>query len=596
MPLSIADASLRNAYGKLSARKPSGLDDLLPLLATLTDRAGLTQTDGLTMLNEAVSRAQQLALVKEGLSANEHKDIEAILDDGTKKLTADARKFLEQLVGRTPQNPTSGAVQVSEFARAGAKQVTISGAATKDSTIEVINLSTIPTKRLHDDNTFALGKTGADGAFSAKMDARAGDWLRMRTRTNTGKESDWVLVRVEGAGTDTRNAEVNLLRMELTALPNGQVALANNNSSRPISEPFATLRFINERTKKVTDLKMDDTGRFPADSKLPGKEGDTYTVAATDGINNKNFKDVVGKVQVATEGGGGVLADPLPHKDDRKPDGSSRYSLGTFTGPLFKSGAKASDVMQGNIGNCYLPAAAAALAHVRPGLLEQNIRKPTPADRKQVNEDRKARGEPALPKDAKFYVVEFAHDRDGFYGKHLEAVDADFFVRGTGGPVYGAATGSQEPGSMELWWPLFEKAYAQLVGGKDGYQKVGSGGSSADVFMAMLGRDWLEDTIKPNNKDAIFRLAADKLKKNLPVAIGTYSDEKNPGRFANSGVYGDHAYSVLEAFEKGGVKYLKIRNPWAESEPHPGDGKDDGIFDIKLDDVPKYFNTFWSVE
>lgn len=600
MPLPLADRSMRTAYDALSARKTHDLEGLFPLLATLCDRAGLTQTSGLTLLREAVSDTQRLALVKEGMSQRERRDIERILDAGTRKLTPKARLFLEQLVGRAPQNPTDGPVRVTSFSRAGTGKVRLEGEAGKKVSLEVINLSTIPTKRLHDDNTFSLGKTAADGSFSATLDARAGDWLRMRTRDGSGRASSWVIMRVEGAGADRRGAEVNLKRMELTALGRGKVSLVNNNSSRPISEPFATLRFVNERTGKAKDIPLDDTGRFPANTELPGGPGDSFTVAATDGTNNTDFKRIVGRVRVASAGGGGALRDPLPHKDDRRPDGSSRYGLERFTGPLFTGGAKMSDVMQGNIGNCTVPAGAAELAHVRPGLFERIIRKPTAADRAHVNEARQARGEVALPADADYYVVEFGMSPEGYFEKYLEPVDADFYVRGTGDPLYGASTNSSDPARMELWWPLFEKAYAQFLerakGRKDlSYETIGNGGSAADLFAAVLGRDWYEDTLKPSNKDACFRLMADKLRRKLPVALGTYSDEHDPGRFANSGIYGDHGYSVLEAFEKNGVKYLKLRNPWAESEPFPGDGKNDGVFDIKMDDVPKYFNTLWSV-
>ena len=46
-------------------------------------------------------------------------------------------------------------------------------------------------------------------------------------------------------------------------------------------------------------------------------------------------------------------------------------------------------------------------------------------------------------------------------------------------------------------------------------------------------------------------------------------DKGNEALFANTGVYGDHTYTVLDAYEKNGVKYVKVRNPWGESEP-PG--------------------------
>ena len=79
------------------------------------------------------------------------------------------------------------------------------------------------------------------------------------------------------------------------------------------------------------------------------------------------------------------------------------------------------------------------------------------------------------------------------------------------------------------------------------------------------------------------------------MCLGTKDDKGHAALFANTGVYGDHTYTVLDAFEKNGVKYLKVRNPWGESEP-AGNGKNDGIFDLKLDDMPKWYSVLWSVE
>ena len=72
-------------------------------------------------------------------------------------------------------------------------------------------------------------------------------------------------------------------------------------------------------------------------------------------------------------------------------------------------------------------------------------------------------------------------------------------------------------------------------------------------------------------------------------------DKGHEALFANTGVYGDHTYTVMDAFEKNGVKYIKLRNPWGESEPS-GNGKDDGIFQLKLDDMPKWYSVVWTCE
>jgi hypothetical protein len=53
-------------------------------------------------------------------------------------------------------------------------------------------------------------------------------------------------------------------------------------------------------------------------------------------------------------------------------------------------------------------------------------------------------------------------------------------------------------------------------------------------------------------------------------------------------VYAWHVYTVLGAVEEGGAKYVQLRNPWGSSEPG-ADGKNDGIFKMKLEDFTKLY-------
>ena len=116
MPLSIQDRSIKQQYTQLQTKvgtNAASLDDIKGVLATIADRAGLAQTDAKTQLANAVSTQEMMSIVKEGLSARETKDIASILDAGPVKLADDARKFLEQLIGRTPVNPPTGVVNFS---------------------------------------------------------------------------------------------------------------------------------------------------------------------------------------------------------------------------------------------------------------------------------------------------------------------------------------------------------------------------------------------------------------------------------------------------------------------------------------------------
>lgn len=574
MPVSLADRSIRGAYSYLKRTVGSGtasLDDLKGVLAAVADKAGLTMTGAKTQLENAVSVQEKLAIVKEGLSAVEKADLAHILDAGPVALSTEAKKFLEQVIGRTPVNPTNGPVNITGMTKQGSK-VLITGSAKPNVTVEALNLSAIPGMRLHDDDTFVLGKTDAAGKLQGLVELKAGDWLRVRTRDAQGNTSDWQVLRADQLGSDGREALVAMQRIELSDAGNGKIQMANNNNSRPISEPFAKLQLENERTGEKTVIDLDDTGRFNGVPKLNGKPGDRFTLAASDGRDNTSFRTKLpGFLEVPGAGGGGSgaqIADPLPHKDDRKPDGSSRYDLKRYTGPLYHNGISPNDVVQGNIGDCYLPAAAAALAHAMPDAL-----------RAMIKDDGNGK-----------FTFTFK-DAYGGRDKKIE-VDADFYSRSWGGPLYGASSNSTDPARMELWWPLFEKAYAEFCGD---YHSIGEGGCSSDVFEAVTGRVSLSEDFSVRSADRMFNVIKNKLAKKLPVCMGTKDDHGGRGDFANSGIFGDHTYTVLDAVERNGVKYLKLRNPWGESEPS-GNGANDGVFELKLSDMPKWFNVVWSLQ
>ncbi|CUA77397.1 hypothetical protein RSOLAG22IIIB_12736 [Rhizoctonia solani] len=110
----------------------------------------------------------------------------------------------------------------------------------------------------------------------------------------------------------------------------------------------------------------------------------------------------------------------------------------------------------------------------------------------------------------------------------------------------------------ETWLPLLEKAYAKLNGD---YQAI-IGGFDAEAIEALTGgistltpiKDILDvnkfwDELLNVNKDRLFGCAID----------GSRASEI-------TGLYTSHAYSVLEALEVNGKRFVRIRNPWGKSE------------------------------
>ncbi|MBL8914365.1 MAG: hypothetical protein JNM17_26910 [Archangium sp.] len=530
--------------------------NVIDVLAAVGDSSRMTADKAKTALTApGITRAQQFEIAKAGLSKDEKSDLGQLLDKSGLQMDPGAKNFLEALIGRAPLQETFGPLTITGDQKNG-----IAGVAKPGETIEAINLSTAPSGRLHLTDTMVIGTADASGKFLGTMpDVREGDMIRMRTRAADGTTSDWLTIQAKGIeASDTRNAVVNLERMDLSVA--GDSIAVKHNTGRPLSEPGATVRFTNARTNESFDVKVDDKGSLPADLKLKGRAGDEFKVAVSDGKNNTSFATVAGSIKVpggSTNITGVDLPDPKMHKDEMNADGTPKFKTERFTGPLFIDEPKPDDVRQGAIGNCYFPAAMASVAAMNPEAIKNMIKK---------NDDGT-------------YSVTFHSANSWSGGRPVEVkVDGDLYVRSFGGPIYGGSLGgSTAPDKMEMWFPIIEKAYAQWKGS---YDSIGNGGVAGQVMAEVLGRPYSYENLSAANANQMYERIKTAAASNKPMAAGTYGTDQ-ASRYTNTGVYANHAYSVLGVEEKNGEKFVKLRNPWGQSE-YGHDGKNDGFFSLPL--------------
>ena len=438
----------------------------------------------------------------------------------------------------------------------------LTGTAAPGAVIEVNNLSTLPAAGVVVDDAVEVGRADANGFFAfdvaSAVSAAAGDVLQVQVRDASGAVSSAVQLRVDASRSisDLRAALVRVDRLRIVGDTSGQTVTIEPRTRQPMTEPDAVVRFKNRRTGDSCDVVADPLGRLDKVT-LAAAPGDVITVSVSDGTGNLDFAFFDGTMTAptTTTTSAPTTPDPLAHH--------ARSYLVPLTGPLIHPTGPRFP-RQGQVGDCPVPAACAAVAAVDAQAIRDLIRPTSDGN----------------------FVVTF----HPVVGSPVEVVvDNTVWAASPSTSVVSAryGTGGRDPqsGAVESWFPLVEKAYAAWVGG---YEAVGRGTSVGKVLAELTGRSVRELWTNQNSPDVLWQAMVRARGNGQAIAAGTWPQTPT-GRasYDGSGVHANHAYSVLDVAERNGQRIVTLRNPWGTGTPVGGGP--DGVFEMKLDDFCSLF-------
>lgn len=213
---------------------------------------------------------------------------------------------------------------------------------------------------------------------------------------------------------------------------------------------------------------------------------------------------------------------------------------------LFIDGPSADDVQQGALGDCWLLASLAAVAHTQPQAIRDMI---------QPNGDGT-------------YTVTFYRDARGRFlffntGGNTETVRVNVSLpinRETGTLAYGQL-GQVREGQAEIWVALVEKAYAQARGSYGAIE----GDWPGRGMTAVTG--WQSDSIglARANRQEVIRRMREARDAGWPMVASTPATPADREGMIRLNVVANHAYTVIGVRDDGSVM---LRNPWGFN--HPG--------------------------
>jgi hypothetical protein len=334
--------------------------------------------------------------------------------------------------------------------------------------------------------------------------------------------------------------------------------LSNDSDTADLSDSTISMEMVRANPALAPGVAL------PEGTKVNGR-GRPKAAATLTGADDNSFQFGPGSWLYDANGLGQFkqLPDPALHKDDLKSATSSRKP-----GDLFAADNKLAwdNVAQGGLGDCYFAASLSAVLFAdKGGALTQNLIKPNVVSGKVVS-----------------YTATFFQASGR---KVAIEVDPDLPHDNVSGDVYYMSSTDNKPG-YEEWAPsLVEKAYAKW---HRSYNAIGNGGTAADVLYALTGKK--TKMYSPKGTAVVTAIEA-AAKAGRAQAACTFEEKGGPVDYTNTGIHGDHCYTLRGIERSGSQVFVLLRNPWGpwkNTEP-PDDGVQDGIFKLELSKFAKYY-------
>ena len=211
--------------------------------------------------------------------------------------------------------------------------------------------------------------------------------------------------------------------------------------------------------------------------------------------------------------------------------------------PLFgEYGPDESDVKQRSMGDCWLVAALASIAHYKPEVIKNMM---------QDNEDG---------------TVDVTLQRElipGVFGKETYTVKKSVFKNKDSRSIMSGSGNT-------IWAQMIEKAYSAYLGKSKqsiDYNNIyGGGGGDKDPFKVILGKEAALGFfgIGLRGEEQWFYKIKSALNKNTPLWYAM-SFLKSLKDIDGDKVESRHSYSIIDVYKRDSSYYMVLRNPWGKN-------------------------------